>query len=103
MQDGPYLLPRQWWRLHAILARIDCDNEQDNTRKCIEMHDVEREDLRALQGQKCIRIVPGPPGYVRVTLLKYGETWVERYRRNQLAQALSMWEYGNAPLKGTHQ
>lgn len=87
MSMQPELSRRQWWALHSFLARIDCDNEEDNVLRASHLDLEERKDLRVLAAEGCIEVRPtSMPGYIRIDVLKRGEAWVERWRKEQLAQ-----------------
>lgn len=84
MSNRPDLNQRQWWRLHAFLARLDNDNERDVTRYELRYGET-RDDLRKLAVEGCIHVVPSRArGQVRVVVLKRGELWVERWRKEQV-------------------
>ena len=84
MSNRPDMEPRQWWLLHSYLARIDCENERDVSRYELR-YGKTREDIRRLAAEGCIAVLPGRRrGQVRVTVLKRGELWVERWRKEQV-------------------
>lgn len=84
MSNRPELNPRQWWLLHSLLARVDCENERDISRYQLRYGET-REDLRRLAVEGCVAIVPSRRrGQVQVAVLKRGELWVERWRKEQV-------------------